>query len=271
MIAGMPCIFCQRPFTPENPDSNEHLFRTTWLKALGHMSTPMPTNVVRNGVVVQSREPAAKSVVAGRICKECNQDWMEKLDESVSDNLLALARGKITMDALDADAFSKLARWVFKTTCVLRSCTPEGFRQLDTALLKAAMLNEFLPRGFIAFAHCLPAGTKALGASSIGEALRFDPFDAFSQFPQSQWARGVFQYDSLMIGCCWFTTTGIPIFHVIPGVHDVFRAHDAQISHMSESQAREIRDFASSRGQSPPTFFQMTITCSVGPQTVFGA
>ncbi len=128
------CLFCKISLTGIR--AKEHIF-PQWL--LRHFSMekelvePTTTTFItevqdQNEIVVGSqiiakRTQTMNSMVAGKVCSNCNCGWMSDLEKSVKLLLIALASGErlITQSAEDLTQKESflLARWAVKTAYVL--------------------------------------------------------------------------------------------------------------------------------------------------------
>ena len=263
----MPCIFCAREFTKSNPDTVEHVLKRSWMKALGHANTPMPGQLFRGESIVReipASRPAMELVV-GKICQFCNGGWMEQVDSSVGEELLSLARAETKLGNLSSDARFRFARWALKTACVLRHSSPKNYRHVPTGIMASCHLPDYLPRGFIAFAHQLAPGTKGLNASSMDSWIRHNGrIGAVSLTPQSQRLKAAFQFDSLVVGCSWVASHGVPCFKVYPGIHEVLLVRDARVNAYSPWDQLAVGDVISSTPNVTHAL-QFSLNCDIEP------
>lgn len=235
------------------------------MQALGHTMAAMPTTITRGKRVVQqipASRPAIR-VVVGKVCKRCNMGWMEALDSSVDAEMLGLARGELTLQGLDGSARFRLARWILKTTCVLRHATPDGYRHIPQGIMSSCEQPKFLPRGFIAFAMQLEPAAKGLLASSM------DIWEGHSRqrstvefLPQAQRTKSAFQYDQLLIGCSWVTTYGRPCFQGFPGFHTPIFLNDATYEPLLADEMAVIGPAADVMGNRAEAI-QVALTCEI--------
>ena len=113
------CIFCNRNLSGER--SREHIF-PQWL--LDHLQIRdeeiSPTHYSRvTSQVVSTRHHTLDGLLAGRVCRACNNGWMDRLEAAVKENLISLiAAEKVVVD-LEANERVNIARWVAKTTYLL--------------------------------------------------------------------------------------------------------------------------------------------------------
>ncbi|MDX9812433.1 MAG: hypothetical protein RBU28_08590 [Bacteroidales bacterium] len=113
------CIFCGDNLSGER--SCEHIFpkwALEYFKIGSHEITPTHRSE-SNGDIVSTRKHSLKNLVAGRICRKCNNGWMSDLESSAKKIVIDLAESHIKVEALTHDERVILARWVFKTVLCL--------------------------------------------------------------------------------------------------------------------------------------------------------
>ncbi len=223
------CVFCRTKLTRPSgsgsarstDEAKEHVLKRQWITALGHNETVISYGVNKKGIPVGGRRnPTALAMVAGGICYACNSGWMEKVDARASAALLGLARGNLRAEDLTRRNRFDLARWLFKTTCVLRHVAPPELRHLPREILDRAHEPKYLPSGFLAFCCAgTPPDSHALGASA--QDIWVAAPSALREIPQRTRQKAAFQYDRLVIGCTWMTTRNRPRFTLFRGVHHV--------------------------------------------------
>ena len=243
------CIFCFRPFSKDNRKTVEHVLRRAWIEALGHSETGMAERQTRNGqVLVQTAaDLSALALVTGKVCAQCNNGWMNDLDCAVDREILGLARGELTLDALDEHSRFRLSRWLLKTTITFRCGAAPDFRHLPDALRESCKRPDFLPRGFISFAAVLQPGARGLAASSLDEWLYIASPGApnsLHEMPQSQRTKAAFRFDRLVIGCAWVSVVGTPCFLTIPDVHHVLFLNEATFKPHPDDEIQIVEHFA---------------------------
>lgn len=210
------------------------------MEALGHLDSPMPGTLHRGNDLVHEApdtRPAEKLVV-GKICARCNNGWMDRLDTSVSDDLLGLACGELRLVDLDSAARFRFARWLLKTACVVRHGSPKDFRHVPADIMASCEIDSFLPRGFIAYACQTAEPTRALSSSSV-DAWFVDPdgVHQLAHMPQTQRLKAAFQFDRLIIGCAWVLSYGTPCFKVFPNVYELLFLNNAVVETLAREEA----------------------------------
>lgn len=117
------CWFCGINLRTENVRrAVEHVF-PQWL--LEHLDARKDEFGVvwesAEGAVNETRVLPLGSYVAGRICRDCNNGWMSRLEDVVKPDLIALSEGRHRLSELDKPAAHNLARWAVKTTYAAQS------------------------------------------------------------------------------------------------------------------------------------------------------
>jgi hypothetical protein len=112
------CHFCGSLLKGKR--SREHVF-PQWLLNHLEISKNMisPTHFSNDGQVLSERIHNLDNLLAGRVCRECNNGWMSKLELVAKENIIALAENQKVVIDLDANERFILARWAFKTALVL--------------------------------------------------------------------------------------------------------------------------------------------------------
>ena len=244
------CMFCKRKLTrpegsgkPRRTDKAvEHILKRQWIKALGHEQSVLWHGIEAKDVLVSERRPSALGFVTGEICYFCNSGWMQKVDARAGASLLALASGKAKPDLLSRRSRFDLARWAFKTACVLRYVAPPHMRHLPRHILDRAHEPTFLPRGFLAFCT-IPAAQVGhhLGASSLDKWIASaSELARLKAMPQSKRLKCAFQYDHIVIGCCWVTTADRPRFKLYEGFHKVLYESRVRRRYMTGAEVAAI-------------------------------
>src|SRR5262245_34602777 len=116
----MVCIFCQCEIRSER--AKEHILPRWLLDEFGFgKDQVLPTHFSETGDVISDRLHGLEDLLAGRVCKSCNNGWMSELEIQNKRLITSLARGQIdTLDLTDNEAMG-LARWTFKTSLCLHS------------------------------------------------------------------------------------------------------------------------------------------------------
>lgn len=114
------CVFCGGSLTGLR--SREHVF-PCWLT--DHYGTAAQPFQIRwtadwSHELRGEREITMSSLVAGRVCRRCNNGWMSQLETDVAQPLLALASGNRPLAELTTDERALVARWATKTAFALR-------------------------------------------------------------------------------------------------------------------------------------------------------
>jgi hypothetical protein len=115
------CVFCGALLAAQR--SREHIFARWLVIRYDKLSQPFQVtwNSDADGSVRAQRDLTMANLVAGRVCRECNNGWMCRLEQSVMDMLPAVASGQRRLTDLGAGERELLARWATKTTVAARS------------------------------------------------------------------------------------------------------------------------------------------------------
>lgn len=104
----------------------------------------------------------SQSLLAGRVCKQCNCGWMSKLETAVKAFLIGLIDGTRDLSTLDEDQKLLLARWATKTAYMVNHTwkVPPIVPIKHIQQLHAVHSN--LPQGVMVFAnqHCKGSGVE---------------------------------------------------------------------------------------------------------------
>ncbi|MHB0971547.1 MAG: hypothetical protein ACYC7A_11405 [Thermoanaerobaculia bacterium] len=120
------CWFCETTLTRGNK-SKEHVF-PDWLQRELHLEqVPItPTwHAEPLGELLDEREQTWGTLVAGRICAQCNNGWMSELEGKAIPVLLPLVRGELTVAEMSASGARIVAVWAVKTFLSLSAAVQE--------------------------------------------------------------------------------------------------------------------------------------------------
>lgn len=113
------CWFCGRPFDASEGRrrTKEHIFPQWILRELGVRKHPftLTWNAPVTRERISERNLVNDALVCGRVCSDCNNGWMSRLEDEAHDDLLALVHGTKEPHDLDDGARNALARWAAKT------------------------------------------------------------------------------------------------------------------------------------------------------------
>src|SRR4051812_36711425 len=115
------CAFCGEPFGPARKRTGEH----AWAQWLGEL-IPNEGEPIRHtirtggleGPILGQWETKELSVVANQVCKPCNNEWMNDLENDAKPYLATLVRGRGR--TLYSKGQTALAAWATKTVYALR-------------------------------------------------------------------------------------------------------------------------------------------------------
>lgn len=117
------CVFCDTVLTKENR-SKEHILPQWLLDFLNIRKVEIqPTHFSNIGVTLSTRQHTLDGLLAGQICKECNNGWMSNLELSVMPILKPLMLGKTTIIQLNDNERQIISRWTAKTAFALNSAS----------------------------------------------------------------------------------------------------------------------------------------------------
>jgi len=157
------CVFCGTSISKGNA-SSEHVF-PLWLQSrLGIKKTPYLSGVtdIVSGEVDQ-REHTLNTVVVKRVCSDCNNGWMSRLEQEMKLLIEPVFQGHVELSTLSKEHQLSLVRWAHKTTlaafatgnCRTKTIPKEHFRE-------AAMCNP-IPAGLHVVGAHLGGGTNRSG------------------------------------------------------------------------------------------------------------
>ncbi len=167
----MRCRFCNGEISGRER-TNEHIVPDWLLKHLGISDLELfPTHLGMNAdgsepefisleefdadnlKVKSQRKHAAKNLLLGGICANCNNGWMSRLEAECKDSLLSLIDKECSLDKLMPKDKFKIARWATKTAYCLNAGSnyfkivpDEHFRLLFSQ-------PKLLPKGCAVFAY----------------------------------------------------------------------------------------------------------------------
>jgi hypothetical protein len=120
------CWFCGTALIAATT-SKEHVFPQWLQKELGLGAVAMtPTwHAQPLGELLDQRNQTWGSLVAGRICRSCNNGWMSKLEKMAMPVLLPLVRGDRDVRHLTTQGAQKVATWAVKTVLTLSAAVQE--------------------------------------------------------------------------------------------------------------------------------------------------
>jgi hypothetical protein len=120
------CWFCDTPLTGANA-SEEHVFPQWLQKELGLEKVAItPTwHAEPLGALLDERKHTWGTLVAGRICRSCNNGWMSNLESEAMPLLLPLIRGDRLVSELSAEEARQIAVWATKTVLALSAAVQE--------------------------------------------------------------------------------------------------------------------------------------------------
>jgi hypothetical protein len=122
---------------------------------------------------------------------------MDKLDHSVEEEILGMARGILRVTELAPEAKRRVSRWILKTACCLCLTMKRDRRHLPPRFWSAVKSDDFLPEGFFAFASHSTEPIRLVGTCLLR-------FWHFSTTPPPNLGYGFkfgVIYDNVLLGC----------------------------------------------------------------------
>ncbi len=129
MVTSRVCLFCP------NPGGNKEDAWPLWLISSVGADSKSPTEYW-NTVTAPPKRWAGPKFTMKKICRECNNGWMSRLEQAVKPTMGSLVND-ISMP-LDEEQQRLLARWATKTAMVI-----EGVKQEKNNFYTAAQRSEF--------------------------------------------------------------------------------------------------------------------------------
>jgi len=117
----MPCIFCG-----DERVTREHIYRRAWIEWLAPNAESFTTTRAAGegrAEPVNTWESRDLDVVVRCACADCNNGWMNRLDEQAEEMLKLLCRGEVVVRVVDA-ALPLLATWATKMALVMECLFP---------------------------------------------------------------------------------------------------------------------------------------------------
>jgi hypothetical protein len=176
------CIFCAN----HRKMSKEHVF-PSWLKEHfprglndTHGAYAMSLNTQANAYtkIFEKKHGGSSTTITVRVvCRECNNEWMSKLEQAVRPILSPLIRGEEII--LTQDQQRVLATWIVKTAMTAEYRYPEAIAVPQTQR-QALMSNEEPPDGWlVGIAHY--KGRKWRDAVLYRQMIGISPIDKLDE------------------------------------------------------------------------------------------
>jgi hypothetical protein len=120
-VARGKCLFCGAALAGVR--AREHVFPRWLLRRRGAERSSFCVQWTSDvsGEKFGERTQSMESLVAGRVCKACNNGWMSRLEQAVDDYLVELMDANRTLTSLSRSEGEDLARWAVKTAFAYRS------------------------------------------------------------------------------------------------------------------------------------------------------
>ena len=112
------CLLCNKAVGGRR--AKEHVFPVWLLKELEITDLDIaPSHFSPQGELLSSRKQTLSGVLEGRVCTQCNSEWMSSLESSNQDVLTSLFDSSKRLQALSHAQRNCLARWACKTSWLL--------------------------------------------------------------------------------------------------------------------------------------------------------
>jgi hypothetical protein len=221
------CAFCEAQLTHGKGGSRarEHVFKKSWIQALGHQEKQIHLDHFRKEKLVKSTSRPAIHFLAGDVCDGCNNGWMNDVDKAVEPYILSLAMGRMKIHELNQEASLAIARWLMKTAATFELADSKDRRHISREMLLSIPNQNFIPKGFGAFAYQFDEPQRELGACIIDGMLSLDA-GVNKVYVEPERLKFGIQYDNIMLGCC-FVNYPDPLFLSLPGMHVPIYANQA--------------------------------------------
>jgi hypothetical protein len=137
------CVFCGVHLTGRR--SREHIFPRWLTEHHGNATTPVEIRWMADWSheLLGERKLTLSNLVAGRVCRPCNNGWMSQLEDQVVSPLVELASGDRRPAELATHERELIARWATKTAFALR-VADLGPRVVDSSHMQA-LANGGMP------------------------------------------------------------------------------------------------------------------------------
>lgn len=223
------CIFCNTVLTkpikggPDLPTdkAKEHVLKSSFITELNHDATKVHINRMAGEEVIEKRSPFAQAYLAGEVCRDCNRGWIDTLDISVADIVLAAAKSPDAIISFSPAEALALSRWLLKMACTFESTDTKDRRFIPANIRSSLKTPGYLPPRFVSFyvkldhqAHHIAPSIIDVWIDHVGQA----PL-AFTPETQSKRLKFGVQYDNVIFGCAYFDEPGVQ-FEGISGIHN---------------------------------------------------
>jgi hypothetical protein len=160
----MDCLACG---ITSSPPSREHVFAQWLLDALGGISMNFYRRHGDGRREIHRKTINLRSFTLKRICEDCNNGWMCRLEEALKPILLPLLKGAKHLEALDEDERRILAKWLGKTA-IIDSYAIGAECPVDKTLLRWMARDERSTPGRFGVAAC-PVPLNGVGHFQFGK------------------------------------------------------------------------------------------------------
>jgi hypothetical protein len=138
------CRFCQ---TTEGKRSKEHVLRKSYKERIWTHPSSFYT-YSENGEIKTSRKinKSAFEMEVNEVCAECNNGWLERLEDEVEPLVIDLSRGRIP--DVDDERWDRLAFWMV-LRALLRTLEDKEAVRAPKGLFQHVYKTREIPSGFI--------------------------------------------------------------------------------------------------------------------------
>jgi hypothetical protein len=175
------CRFCQ---TTTGKRSKEHVLRRSYKDRIWTHPSSFYT-YAENGELETSRKvnKTAFEMEVNEVCEECNNGWLERLEQEVDPLVIDLSRGRTPN--VDDDAWDRLAFWMV-LRALLRTLEDKEHAKAPRILFQHVYKTRQIPTGFIvqwarADGYFLSAGRSSMMHRGSPKA-NYNHFDGLVTF-----------------------------------------------------------------------------------------
>jgi hypothetical protein len=163
------CIFCDSPLTGLRAE--EHVIPRWLMEYLGMTDDKLYLAVAQSedNAILKDRKHVAANFVEGRICRDCNNGWMNELEAQTKELLKPLIEGAVNLLSISDNERTMLAKWATKTGYVMSHAAP--LKKVPPTLHMRYMKDR---------AGAVPPRVEVFGQQSIWTV-------DFNQIQRNQW------------------------------------------------------------------------------------
>ena len=211
------CGFCGVNLTAQNR-AKEHVMRRSWLARLDHSKTMIQNTYMSTEGVQETRAMPADQLLAGEVCAQCNNGWMNHLDQQVERWLMRAVKFDDEVIDVTTHEARQIGRWLLKMAIASELTDRPHRRHIPKSIRHHLRRANWLPTGFAVFTCRSDIPMKGVGFSML-DVWPWGASDLVRSVPQSRRMKFAVQYDNLVIGCCYFHGKARPRFTGIAMLH----------------------------------------------------